>query len=1250
MSTKSSSKAVKKSSKKADDVSVEEMYVKKTHHEHVLSIPDTYVSSVIPEVKDMWVYNRETHKIVKREITYVQGLYKIFDEVLVNARDHTIREPTCKRIDVVIDKETGKISVSNDGHGIRVEMHKKYNVYAPELILGQLLTSGNYDAKGKTVGGKNGYGAKLVNIFSILFEIDIVDAKTKKIYHQTFADNMYTINPPKISDAKPKDKPQTKISFVPDYLRFGITELTDDIIALFEKRTFDIAATTDPSIKVYLNGKLIKINSFDEYVGMFYDDEDERIKKMVYEDVNDRWKIGAIFDNKSSFNHTSFVNGIWTFQGGSHVTAVLDQITKRLLTIIHAKHKDIIVKPSQIRDNLTLFIDCVIEDPGFNSQIKECLTTKVSDFVHDDKKKSNTFESFCKISDGFIEKLAKSGIITEVVNMAKFKADGELKKTDGKKNKSLRGMAKLDDAEWAGTNKSHLCKLIVTEGDSAKSFAVSGLSMIGTEQYGVFPLKGKPINAREVSTKALLKNEEFCNIKQILGLKNGKKYTEENIKELRYGGIIILTDQDVDGSHIKGLLMNMIHSYWPTLLKIDGFIQSMATPIVKVHKKSDKKINKSYQSELTFYNLNDYNEWTNSVNPKLWVSKYFKGLGTSTDEEAVKAFIDFDKKIISYQWEPPVKTDDDNNKNDQQNNNEINDEDDELDDINSKSHDALLLAFEKKRANDRKLWLDDSNLNVNNDKSTQYVPYSTFINEDLREFSIYDNVRSIPSVCDGFKPSQRKVMHGCKKKKMKTEIKVAEIAAFISENTKYHHGETSLQGTIVGQAQQFVGSNNINLLYPSGNFGHRWKGGKDAASPRYIFTKLENITNKIFRSEDDKIYEYNVDDGNKIEPVAFAPIIPMCLVNGCKGIGTGWSTSIPSYNPLDIAHNIKRMLHGEQILQLSPWYKGFVGDIKKEKNNFTTFGKYNILNETTIHITELPIGTWTEDYKAYLDNITLYKEDDPSSPEYKKKILSEYFVSPRTDNIIDIRITFNGGEMQKLIKNDTLVKTLQLTSSISTSNMCMFNENGKITKYDELDEIFEEFYNYRLKMYGNRKKQILKILKNHVDILKYKIKFIQEVINEKIIIGKKKKTVLIEELENNGYPMLSTIVNNDDDVVNDNDIDDDDNDDNNDSDDDDNKNANKNGSYNYLLDMKLWMLTYEKLEELKKQMENEENEYERYNKLTIENIWESEIDEFIECYKIWLKEELSISDDINVKGKKGSKTKASKNKKLISKK
>lgn len=1171
------------------DQTVEQIYKKKTLHEHILSAPDTYIGSAECSSEEMWIYDKNTEKIILKDISFPPGLYKINDELYVNARDHQIRDPTCKTIKISIDQKNGIITVFNDGNGIQVEIHKDVQVYVPEMIFGHLLTSSNYEVKGKTVGGKNGYGAKLANIYSEEFIIETVDKKQKKMYKQVFSNNMYTVGEPLITDITAKTQPYTKITFKPDLKRFGIDKLSDDFVALLEKRVYDLAACTNKNVGVYLNDKLIKINSFEDYVKLYFDALPSDI---VYQEFNERWRVAVLFDKNSGFRQVSFVNGICTYQGGTHVKYILDQITGELINHIKNKHKLHNVKAAYIKDNLTLFVDAVIEDPAFKSQTKEELTTKMSDFG-----------SKCELTPDFIQKILKLGIVDEIIRLAEFKHMGELNKTDFKKSLNIKSIPKLDDATWAGTSKSHQCRLILTEGDSAKTFAVDGLEIIGKERYGVFPLRGKFLNVREATVDQLKKNQEFINLKHIIGLKQGQKY--DDTKKLRYGGIIILTDQDKDGSHIKGLLINMFATFWPSLLKLDGFIQCIVTPIMKVWKKSDTK----RQNPICFYSLNTYKDWLDkeSNNKTKYDSKYYKGLGTSTSKEAKEVFKEFDERLLKFIWEHSAESNNlivDNSANANKSDNDLIDtesedgssvvEQDLSDDTNSKSHEAIVLAFDKSKSNDRKKWIFHHDKNDVLDLNNKNVTFSDFINKELIHFSIESNHRSIPSLVDGLKPSQRKILFSSFKKGIEnTEIKVAQLGGYVAEKTEYHHGEQSLYDTIIKMAQNFIGSNNINYLTPNGNFGTRRLGGKDASSARYIFTQLNKITSKIFRKEDEAIYEYVDEDGTLVEPVNYAPIFCTALLNEQEGIGTGFSTYVPPFNPIDIIKNTKLLINGDDPDLMIPWWRGFKGEVKMLSDGKVQLtGLYEIINDCSVRITELPIGTWIEDYKNFLNSLVI----DPKSNN-KTQIFEKIPIDNCGNNKVDFTVFFANNELQRLIKTNNLEKKLKLVSTVSLNNMYLYNSKNMITKYSAAEDIMIEHYKYRYKMYIQRKEYILKKFENELKILESKVRFIEYIITKKLLIQNRHENEVIEDLKKHKFEELS------------------------------HNHENESPSYKYLTDMKLFSLTSNKMEELIKERDEMKKKYLNYKNMTIEELWLSELDEFLEQYEKWFAETVEEDED-----------------------
>lgn len=1152
--------------------SVEETFVKKTQLEHIIDIPDTYIGSIEKTDIDTWVFDEDNEKIIYKNIKYIPGLYKIFDEVLVNAIDQHVRTENDEKIinkvttiKVNFDYENNKISVYNNGEGIPIVEHKEHNVWIPELIFGHLLTSSNYDKNEKKItGGKNGYGAKLANIFSKSFKIETVDAERKLKYEQIFEKNMTVKGIPIIT--KCTAKPYTLIEFAPDLERFGIDKIDEDTLQLMKKRVIDITACTNKNVSVFLNDKKLECKTLEKYVNYYLDADTEK----VYEEISDRWEVVVAINPDTKFEQVSFVNGISTVKGGKHVDHVTASIIKKLQAVVSTKgvkRKKLDLKPAHIKDNIFIFIRSTIENPAFDSQIKEYLTTPATKF-------GSKFE----ISDKFIEKLVKTSLIDRAIKLSDFKDTLGLQKTNGKKITSIRGIDKLDDANKAGTAESLKCTLILTEGDSAKALAVAGLGVVGRDHFGVFPLKGKVLNVRDVTLKKVGDNCEINNLVKIMGLKfNTKKdkNKDETLKDLRYGRIMIFTDADVDGSHIKGLLINLFAIFWPELLEIPGFIISLATPILKVKK------NKDIQN---FYTMTEFNTWKETIeNIKSWDIKYYKGLGTSTSEEAKGYFTNFEEKSICY---AVCNTEfvDETNKN--------------------LSIDKIELAFDKKRTEDRKLWLKTYDKDNIIEQSQKKVFYHEFIDKELIHFSDYDCKRSIPCLCDGLKPSLRKIIYSCFKRNLKKEIKVAQLAGYISENSAYHHGEQSLYDSIIGLAQDFVGSNNIELLDPKGQFGTRIAGGHDSASPRYIFTNLSELTFHIFNQLDNPLLEYNEDDGKKIEPLWYIPILPLILVNGTDGIGTGFSTKVPPHDPEVIVRNLLNLMDEKPLEKMIPFFRGFKGAIEfKGINDFgleqyINKGIFKVVDDTTVVISELPIGKWTDDYKIFLESL-LYDNKVVETNKVNKQCLLD-FSNNSTEKNVSYTLKFKRDDLNELrIKND-IENVFKLTDSKYTnySNMHLYNNKGIICKYDNTEEILKEFYFIRLVYYSKRKEYMLKSMQKELDIYQAKIRFIEEFISGEINILQKEDEEIEQMLTDHNYPKFSSgnSGNNDDDKDSDS------------------------FSFEYLLNMKIKSLTKKKIDELKNLYDNK---FAVYNELLVKSekdLWKDDLLKFLEVYRVKMAE------------------------------
>ena len=1116
------------SSTKDNKKYLSQTYQKKTDREHILDNPDTYIGSVeFVETKD-FVYDDDTKKIVNRVFNYIPGLYKLFDEGIVNCRDHVIRmdekiKKNSKDKNLIpvstinITIENNMITLYNDGNGIDVEKHPEYNIWIPQMIFGELRTSTNYDKnEKKIVGGKNGFGFKLVLIWSTYGRVETVDHIRGLKYIQEFHDNLTKINKPSVT--KSKVKPYTKVSFIPDYKRLGIENLDKDMLNLFQKRVYDIAGITQKNIKVKLNNEQLSIKQFDQYVDKYIGSKGETTR---VSEVNDRWKYVVCISPYHEFTQVSFVNGIYTQKGGKHVDYIMNQITRKICEIIKKKKK-VDVKPNAIKEQLMIFLDSTIENPAFDSQTKDYLNTPVS-----------KFGSSCEVSDKFINQVCKLGVIDTACQLTDIKNNKKASKTDGSKTKSIRGIPKLVDANYSGTIKSNECILILCEGDSAKAGIISGLSKDDRNYIGVYPMKGKMINVRGENIKKINDNQEFIDIKKILGLENNKIY--KDTKTLRYGKVLFMTDQDLDGTHIKGLGLNMFECIWPSLLEIDNFIGFMNTPILKATK--NKKT-------LEFYNDGEYEEWKQKNDIKGWKIKYYKGLGTSTNKEFKEYFEK--KKTVSFDYDKEQKK-------------------------------YIDMVFNKKRADDRKEWLSGYNRESYLDTNKKSVSYQEFIDKEMIHYSKYDNDRSIPNIMDGLKISQRKIIYSAFKKNLINEIKVAQFSGYVSEHSGYHHGEASLNAAIVGMAQDYVGSNNINLFEPRGQFGTRLQGGKDSASERYIFTKLSDITNKIYRKEDLPVLEYLNDDGLLVEPIYYVPIIPMILVNGAKGIGTGFSTDIPCFNTEVIIRFIENKLLNQEFLneniKFIPKYNGFKGKIEKQEEDykkFNIYGNFNMIKEKDkLTITELPVGTWTDDYKQYLEKCI----------ENKSLNLKDY--NDNSTNLdVNIELIFNKNELKKYKheNDENLIKKLKLKSSLSLSNMNLFDNKEKLNHYDSVKDIINTYYDCRLDYYQKRRTYQIDTLKSECEILKNKWNYIQEILNDTLDLRRKKSIEINKILEKKNYIKVDE-------------------------------------NYNYLIKMTMDSVSEESIEQLKNKYKEKQELLAKLMNTTIQEMWLSDLEELKEILK-----------------------------------
>lgn len=759
--------------------------------DHIYNVTDSYIGSDKKIERMEKILNLETMRIEEKEVTLPKGVENIFSEISSNAGDNVARSKR-KGVNpgkIVISMTDEIVKVRNGGISIPIEMHKERNMWVPELIFGTLLSSVNYDKNVvRTECGRNGYGSKLTNIFSKEFTIIIADPRNGKLYHQVWNDNMNVKHDPTITDYPSDGESFVEIMYKLDFERFGYTCYPKEAYNIFARHAVDLSLTG--RIPVIFNEHEFNIKSSREYAELYFG-KDMAESSIVYYQWPKKTKTTTkngvkycedtmiipktdicIVDTPDKAFCVAFSNGKWNTDGGVHVDAGYKAVSKGVLDTVNGKkqRKKIKLSTSDIKKHVTMFISCWVDNAEFSNQTKTKLTSPKIKIT---------------INDEVLTPIMKWDLVSRLhaeLTAKHFKADS---KTDGKKHRHI-SLNKLEDANKAGTYESHKCTLYVTEGASASSYAVKAIELDekGRDYYGIYPMKGKPLNVMKALPEKIRANKEIQDLKEALGLKERVDYKiPENFKTLRYGQFMVLADADDDGKHILGLILNLFYCKFPSLLEI-GYVKYLRTKILDVQKGNRK---------IKFYSKHEFDKWIKRIkNPDAWKVSYFKGLGTSEDHDIAEEFQN--PKIVKCVYDDSAPA-------------------------------SFNLAFHKDMANQRKKWIDTW---VPNYKVEQMdiQPISQFINHEFIQFSIADNYRSIPKFIDGLKISQRKIIWGSMKKwKSKVgahdaaQIKVDQLAAYVQGKTEYKHGGMSLEGAIKSMAQDFIGSNNMPYFCRHGQYG-----------------------------------------------------------------------------------------------------------------------------------------------------------------------------------------------------------------------------------------------------------------------------------------------------------------------------------------------------------------------------------------------------------------------------------------------
>ncbi|GAX84761.1 hypothetical protein CEUSTIGMA_g12183.t1 [Chlamydomonas eustigma] len=974
-----------------------------SHREHVLLRPDMYVGPTTPETTAAYVLGAEKAggggaekgggMVLRTDIQYVPALLKIFDEILVNAIDHCVRsrqmqtasddvQPT-KRIDVSIG-EDGSVTVSNDGDGIPVERTGD-GMYVPELIFGHLLTSANYDdaadgGGGRTIGGQNGIGAKACNILSKYFEVDVVDRKRGLRFRQRFEHNMSVTLPPEV------EKSRLKRSY-----------------------------TT--------------VKAFDKYVGLFLAEGQPHAYARVA-----GWEIAAAFlEEGTGLRQVSFVNGVATLRGGRHVDHVVQQISRRLCDLVEKRRKggggsgSGSPKPQYVKDNLLVFVRATVPNPKFDSQAKETLTTPVSQFGQK-----------VEVPDAFVEKLYRiEGLVVRLVGLSGVAMDREAKKSDGSKRARV-SVPKLEDAEWAGTGRSDKCTLILTEGDSAKASAVSGMSVVGRDRFGVFPLRGKVLNVCDVSADKVSSNAEISAIKKILGLQTGKAYA--SAAELRYGRVMLMTDADTDGSHIKGLVMNLFMQQWPSLLRLDGFFCALLTPVVKAFFPPPRP-------PLEFYNASEFEAWRQE-NPGLASkcnSKYYKGLGTSTAEEA-------------REWFRRMRI---------------------------RGHAGGAGKGLRQEAGRRPQGV---------------APHVRAVQDDRVRQVRRALLRLRGARAGALQQLRRAAVHPV------GGGRAESVAAEGNTRVLQAEAERRQAGDAGGAARCLRRGG--HLLPPRGGVhaGHPGVHGAGLRGQRQ--QRPAPVANRAVRDPprgreaDADVLTTLTDDGVPIEPKHFLPVLPIVLLNGATGIGTGYSTTVPSYNPREVADAVRAWIdrRGERWMEgrerLEPWCAGHLGKIEATGEDLSKRRSRGVVTRSAPKaavVSELPIGMWTDDFREALEALVERCDDIRSFSNESSEATVRFTVQFSYETAADSWLARSATD-ERLTRLEAELRMVG-TRGLGTGNMHLFNARSQIQRFESAEQILEAFCEVRLEGYVRRRQiQIARAIEEACT-LKNRVRFVELVVD-----------------------------------------------------------------------------------------------------------------------------------------------------------
>ena len=1082
-------------------------YSKLDEIDHVLVRPTMYLGSTNASSSEEFCFDFETGEAKQKNVRYSYAIVHAYNEILTNAGDNVDRSRRSGfspgTMEVRMDNKT--IRVRNSGRPIPVEKQED-GIYIPQMIFGMLRSSSNYDeTQVRMGGGTNGLGAKLVNIFSKTFQVTVGDAAfAKKKFVGVWTNNMR--DAPDIKVEKYKGENYVEVSWEIDFDKVGIKEYSKDIIQMFAMIAVNYSLTC--KVPIRFNGYKYDFSDPLEFCSLIWGPE--VVEKAI---VHHDWERGrepkgnkinwdqnipknelVLLDTPDSGYDMAFANGVYNKEGGTHVEGAYSDFAGKFIKKLKYPSDTVKLSVRDIKLHVSLLVNCRVPNPVFQGQMKTKLLEPKIRFDIPEKEVDIALKSWD----------LKQRIDAEI-NAKMYK---KLKATEGKGRSMI--FEKAHDATRAGTADAKNCTYILVEGLSASQYPLKRINHFkkfpGPRYNGIHPLRGKLLNVSKSTVKEITESTEIRTMVEMLGLKYGADYSiQEEIDTLRYGRIEIITDADDDGKHISCLILNFFNCFFPGIIK-NGLIAILEIPVIKVQDKKGNVVGR-------FYSSAEYDKWNSSLSEserkKLEKPLYFKGLATSEDDD-IKDDVDHAPRVrIVYDDMAPA---------------------------------VLDMAFGKDNADLRKLWIqewrdktDYEDIGLVKLSEIEWDrTVSSMISDGWVTYSTTNLIRSIPCVWDGLKEVQRKIIFqslkewkNCHRVDRGQQIMVYQLGGSVAKEMKYHHGDKSLNDTITRMCQDFVGSNNLPLLWSKTQVGTRFMGPKVTGQARYIKVQINPITHYIFPMDIISLMPPKIDEGNEVEPEWLPSIIPVVLCNGTSGIATGHSTFIPNHNPLDLIEWLQRRCSGvEDPEPVNPWYKNFRGKIeikrssnlneydfaseesveeddyvesKGVRNSMVVEGTFvsRLENQRTknprhvIEVTELPIGVWLNDYRKWLEKM---KKEDKFIDDFDWEI--DYDTQK-------IKITIKGWNMRdeegKLRKVNLV--NLGLKRSYGLSNMNLIDENGYPISYENVQDILHEYYNRMIQIFKYYKDQLLKEMKMKYEADENKAKFVNLIITGEVLLS-----------------------------------------------------------------------------------------------------------------------------------------------------